>query len=368
MSVQATEQPWTTPAPTATAAPGSPRDLAFGAPTARLLLPVDATEEEWHAARRGGIGGSDVAAILGLDKYRGPRHVFEAKHGRPLPADAALSEYAEIGQEIEQFVSYLFTKRSGIPAVETPGTLVNIDREWMRANVDRYALDPESGEVVAPVELKNRSEYQIGDWEDGVPDGPALQAHWYMAVGGWQYAWVAALVGGNKLRYHRIERDDELIETLIDTCGRWFQRHVVDGYPPPADGLESTKELLGRLWETKAGEIVEVPRDKAAKLRKRRASLIEQIKALETERNAVENEMRLMTEAAEVAKVGKSVAWSWKQNGTFAAKRFAEEQPDIAAEYTTTVEVLDVDRLKAERPKTYEQYRARVLRVPAKEL
>ncbi|WP_229879215.1 YqaJ viral recombinase family nuclease [Streptomyces echinoruber] len=343
-------------------------DLAYGAPTARLLLPADASEEQWHEARRGGIGGSDVAAILGLDKYRGPRHVFEAKHGRPVEPDAELSEYAEIGQEIEQFVSYLFTKRTGIPAVPTPGTLVHVEHEWMRANVDRYALDPQTGEVVAPVELKNRSEYQIDEWEDGVPDGPALQAHWYMAVGGWPYAWVAALVGGNKLRCHRLERDDELIETLIDVCGKWYQRHVVEGYPPPADGLEATKNLLGRLWEVKPNEIVEVPRDKAVKLRRRRASLIEQIKALDAERTTVENEMRLINEAAEIAKVDGKIAWSNKQNGTFAEKRFREQHPDVAALYTTTVEVLDVERLKAERPDLYQKFRARVLRVPTKEL
>ncbi|WP_406321742.1 YqaJ viral recombinase family protein [Streptomyces sp. NBC_00519] len=365
MPEQAT-QPW--PPGAAPAA-----DLAYGAPTARLLLPagdLDDPEyrEQWHQVRRGGIGGSEVAALLGLDKYRGPRHVFETKHGRPVASGAALSEYAEVGQEIEDFIAYMFTKRSGIPAVPTPGTLANVDRPWMRCNVDRYALDSESGAVLAPVELKNRSEYQLDDWTEGVPDGPALQVHWNMAVGGWSYGWAVALVGGNKLLFHRIERDDELIDTLIDICGRWYQRHVIEGFPPPADGLEATKELLGRLWDAKPNEIVEVSRDKAEKLRKRRASLAQQIKELESQKTTVENEMRLIAEGAEVAKSGKGVAWSWKQNGTFAAKRFQEENPDLAAEYMTKVEALDVERLKAEQPKTYEKYRARVLRVPAKEL
>lgn len=50
-------------------------------PSARLLLPADASEDEWHAARLTGIGGSDVAAILGMDRYRGPLHVWRAKRG-----------------------------------------------------------------------------------------------------------------------------------------------------------------------------------------------------------------------------------------------------------------------------------------------
>ncbi|PWI09742.1 endonuclease [Streptomyces sp. NWU339] len=366
MSIQATEQPWT---PAAVTAP----DHAHGAPAARLILPAGDLDDpdyrrQWETVRRDGVGGSDVAAILGLDKYRGPRHIFEVKHGRPIESSAALSEYAEIGHDIEDFIAYLFTKRTGIPAVQTPGMLANIERPWMRSNVDRYALDPETGAVVAPVELKNRSAYQLDDWEDGVPDAPALQVHWNMAVGGWPYGWAVALVGGNTLKFHRIERDDELIETLIDVCGRWYQRHIVEGFPPSADGLEATKQLLGRLWEVKAGEVVDVPLDKARKLRKRRASLVEQIKALEDERTTVENEMRLINEAAEVVQVGNKVAWSNKQNGTFAEKRFREKHPDVAAQFVKTVEVLDVDRLKAERPDLYTKFRARILRVPSKEL
>ncbi|MEU1180567.1 lambda-exonuclease family protein [Streptomyces sp. NPDC005820] len=335
------------------------------APTARLLLPADTTEEQWHEARRNGIGGSDVAAILGLDKYRGPRHVFEAKHGRDVfDGD---TEAADIGRDIEDFIAYLFGKRTGIEIGKPSGTLVHVEHDWMRANVDRYALD-DGGLGVAPIELKNRSAYQLDDWEDGVPDGPALQAHWYMAVGGWKYAWVTALVGGNRLKYHRIERDEELIETLVDTCGRWFQRHVVEGFPPPADGLEATKELLGRLWDVKAKDVAEVSLDKARKLRKRRTTLGEQIKALDHQLTEVENEMRLVCGESGIAEADGKKAWSYVPNGTFSAKRFENDYPIIAAECRTTVEVLDMDLIKEKYPTEYGKCRARVLRVPAKEL
>lgn len=343
------------------AAPVTPRT---DAPTARLLLPSSASEEEWHAVRRSGIGGSDVAAILGLDAYRGPRHVYEAKHGRDADGD---NEAMEFGRELEDIIARSFSRRSGVAISTPPGTLVHTEHAWMLANVDRYALDA-GGAVVAPVECKNRSEYQADDWEEGVPDSPAIQAHWYMAVGGWDHAWVAALIGGNRLRYHRLERDEELIGYLTETCGSWYQRHIVDGFPPPADGLEATKNLLGRLWTAKPDDIVDVDRARAIELRADRARLKAEIKERETALITVENEMRLTNEAAEVAKVGNAVAWSWKQNGNFAAKRFREAHPELAAELTHVVEELDVDRLKEEHPDLYTMFRARVLRVPAKEL
>ncbi|MFJ3545392.1 YqaJ viral recombinase family protein [Streptomyces rubiginosohelvolus] len=335
------------------------------APTARLLLPANATEEQWHEARRGGIGGSDVAAILGLGggRYTSPLHVYEAKHGRSTFSG---NEAAEIGSEIEPFLAHMFTKRSGIRTAEAPGTLVHVDRPWMRVNVDRMTFE-RPGPASGVLELKSRSEYQAAEWEDGaVPDAPAIQAHWGTAVGGWDHGFVAALVGGNKFRWVRLERDEEMIEWLVDYCGRWFQRHVVEGFPPDPDGYEATTDLLAKLWSVKAETIAEVNVDRASELRALRRDLKEREAALAEEIRTVENEMRILTGDHEIATADGKPAWSWKANGTFAGKRFAEAEPELAAQYTHQVDALDLDRLKAEKPETYNRYRARVLRVPAK--
>jgi putative phage-type endonuclease len=354
----------TTLPPAATALEGTELTTAVrrDAPTARLLLPASASREEWEATRRAGIGGSDVAAILGLDKYRGPRHVYEAKHGRP---DDVTSEAAEIGTEIEDFIARMFSKRSGVKVGMPPGTLVHTERSWMLVNVDRYTYG-DCDTVTGLLECKNRSAWQIDDWEDGVPDAPAIQTHWGMAVGGWDHGYVAALVGGNRLLWHRIERDEEMIGYLVDYCGKWFQRHVVEGFPPPADGLEATADLLSKLWSVKPETVAEIDVAKAKELRARRADLKEREKALAEELRTVETEMRLLAGENEVAKAGGRPAWTWKANGQFSGRRFAEAEPEMAAEYTRMVPALDLDRLKAERPDVYDAYRARVLRVPAK--
>ncbi|WP_250302026.1 YqaJ viral recombinase family protein [Streptomyces sp. A 4/2] len=334
------------------------------APTARLLLPADAPREEWLEVRRGGIGGSDVAGILGLaGKYTGPRHVFEEKHGRSTFKG---TEYTEIGTEIEDFIAHMFTKRSGVPTAEAPGTLVHVDRPWMRVNVDRFTFE-RPGPASGVLECKNRSEYQADQWEDGaVPDAPAIQCHWGMAVGGWDHGFVAALVGGNKLRWVRLERDEEMVEYLVDYCGKWFTRHIVEGFEPSADGLEATTDLLAKLWSVKAETIAEIDVDKAKALRARRAELKEREKALAEDLRLVENEMRLLTGENEIVKAGGKPAWTWKANGNFASKQFAEAEPELFAKYMHKVPALDLDRLKTEQPEKYAEYRARRLVVPAK--
>lgn len=329
------------------------------APEATLLLGRRASRKKWEAIRREGIGGSDVAALFGLaGKWSSPRHVFEEKHGRPTFRE---TEPAEIGREIEGFVARMFTKRSGLKTKMPAGMIANNARPWMRANVDRYVLDAE-GRIVAPLELKNRSEYQAEDWEDGVPDGPALQAHWYMAVGGWDHAYVAALVGGNKLRWFRLERDEEIIEELIGHCEAWYQRHIVEGFPPPADGLEATTSLLARLWEVREDAVVDIDADKARALLDREQRMTDRVKVAEEELRRVQNEMRLLAGDAEIVRAGGQTMWTNKQNSTFSPKRFHKNYPQLALEFTHQVDALDMDRLKAEAPEEYRLCRSRQLR------
>lgn len=351
--------PRTAPSRHLKAAPAKPAPVRE-APAATLLLGRRASRKKWEAARREGIGGSDVASIFGLaGKYSSPRHVFEEKHGRPQFRE---TEPAEIGREIETFVARMFTKRSGLKTRMPSGMIQNTARPWMRANVDRYVLDAD-GNIVAPLELKNRSEYQADDWEDGVPDGPLLQLHWYLAVGGWDHGYVAALVGGNKLKWFRIERDEEIITEIVEHCEAWYQRHIVEGFEPPADGLEATTALLARLWEVQPEKVIDIPVEKAETLLKREERAADRVEAAKEQLRTVQNEMRLIAGDAEVVKAGGRQAWTVKQNSTFAPTRFHADYPELAAKYTHKVEALDMDRLKAESPDEYRLCRGRQLRI-----
>jgi len=48
---------------------------------------------------------------------------------------------------------------------------------------------------------------------------------------------------------------------------------------------------------------------------------------------------------------------NYQKNATFAAKQFAEENPDLAKKYQTVKTVLDVERLREDLPQIVAQYR-----------
>lgn len=344
------------------AAPAAP----LVTPTGVVVAPPGLGREQWLTLRRRGVGGSEVAAILGMSKYTSPTEVYLDKVGElPLdrPLDPILAEAAFWGHEHEPTVARVFSARTGLGVVEGPGTLAHIERRWMLANVDRYVLAEGASAPSSLLEIKTRSAFQLDEWLLGVPDGPALQTHWYLAVTGYEHAHVAALLGGNRLLIHRVERDEALVEHLVEIVGRFWQG-VLDRVPPPIDGSEATESLLGHLYSVKAGAVTVVDPAEVLPLLERRRELKAREERTADELREVDNLLKATAGEAEVVKTQGRTAFTWKQNGPLSQRRFTTAHPDLAQQYTHRVDALDTARLAAERPDEFRAHRARRLVVP----
>ena len=99
---------------------------------------------EWLKTRQTGIGGSDVAAILGLSRYKSALDVYNDKVGEV--SDSEQSQVAYWGTQLEDIVSKEFQKRTGMK-VQKVNSQLSLDG-WMHANIDRAVVNPElSGNV-----------------------------------------------------------------------------------------------------------------------------------------------------------------------------------------------------------------------------
>lgn len=337
-------------------------------PTARLLLPAGAPEDAWHAVRRAGVGGSDVAAILGMDPHRGPLGVWNDKCGSARPEqDQRLDRSARRGHRLEGLVAEFFAEDTGCTVIGSPGTLQHVDHPHWIANPDRIVLVPSDGQDPAVLECKTRTwrSARIEGWR-GVepPDGPSLQAHWYLTVSGYRIAYLAGLLD-DELVCFRIERDDELCQLLAHAVDEFWQRYVMTGIPPTADGSAATARLLSRMWEAKEDSTAVVDPVDTTLLLARRRSLSDRADALEEELTAVDSQLKANLGEAEVALMDGRPAYTWRQNGNFAAKAFRQAEPELAAVYTHLAPRVDVKRLAKELPDIYRKYRARRFYVPS---
>ncbi|MFE0189318.1 YqaJ viral recombinase family protein [Streptomyces sp. NPDC058989] len=329
-----------------------------------VVAPSGLEREQWLAARRQGIGGSDVAAVLGMTKHTSPIELYLDKVGElsNMPRSPELVEAAFWGHQHEPTIAKVFAERTGLGVVEGPGMLAHREHRWMLANVDRYVI--EQGDTPSSLlEIKTRSAFQLDEWLLGVPDGPALQTHWYLAVTGYAHAHVAALLGGNRLIIHRVERDEGLVEHLVEIVGEFWQG-VLDRRPPPVDGSEATAELLGHLYDVTPDRVTVVDPAEALPLLDRRRELKAREARTADELREVDNQLRALAGEAEVVQVQGAVAYTYRQNGPLVQKRFAAAHPELAAAYRHQVDALDTRRLAAERPEEYRAFRARRLIVP----
>lgn len=338
-------------------------------PTARLLLAAGAPEDVWRTARQTGVGGSDVAALLGMDPHRGPLHVWLDKTGQAREdRDARLVRAARRGHRLEGLVAEFFAEESGLTVLDSPGTLQHVEHAHWIANPDRLVAAPGGGHDAFGIwEGKTRTwrSARLEGWHgDQAPDRPAIQAHWYLTVTGYRVGYVAGLIDDD-LEWFRLERDDELCALLADAVDRFWHDHVLTGIPPQPDGSQATAELLGQLWDAREEATVEVDPVEAVLLNQQRRELKEAIGDLGDQLTTVENRMRQLAGDAEVATVGGKPVFTWRQNGQFAHARFRDEQPELAAQYTHMVPAVDAERLAADHPPLYRTYRARVLRVPS---
>jgi len=208
---------------------------------------------EFLTARRLGIGGSDIGAIMGLSKWKSPVDVWLDKTGRTEP-DLEMSEPAYFGIELESFVAAEYSKRSGNKVQRVNQIIKHPQHAWMLANIDRAVVadgsrarldkDGKLTGIKGLLECKTASAYLEREWSDGsAPLAYVAQCQWYMAVTGAEWCDLAVLIGGQKYVCHRIDRDESLIDAVIE-AGRQFWFNVLDGSPPTPRTPEETLALF----------------------------------------------------------------------------------------------------------------------------
>ena len=159
---------------------------------AKILSNYTDGSDEWIAARKTGIGGSDAATIIGMKPYGNTREeLWEEKTGRQ---ERRIGNAAtRFGSTIEPYIRLWLTKRAeDTPAIyeefatliDFPYQMAHPDRLWQKGNVDGLILEPDENTNHVGVEIKNSSvryQHPKKTWTDeGVLDIHYAQIQHYM--------------------------------------------------------------------------------------------------------------------------------------------------------------------------------------------
>ena len=303
-------------------------------PTGVLVARYDTPREEWLRLRRGGIGGSDALAVLGLDPWKTRMEVYLDKTGDDR-AEREQTDAMAWGNFAEGPIAEWFTFKTGIK-VRRCGLMRHVDRPWQRVSVDRLTADG------GLLECKNTNFHRRGEWEDDegeiVADGAEAQGQHALAVTGLPHVWFAAQVGGQPPVIRRIERDEAFIADLTAAEEEFWQ--LVEARTPPALEGRASADLIARLYpDADDDATAELSAEDVALLREYRKELAnenaakgrkDEIKALIT---------AAMGAAAIAAHDGQVVArWAGRKKTSVPKEGIAvlrEKYPDVAAEVIT---------------------------------
>ena len=287
----------------------------------------NATREEWLKVRKLGLGGSDMAAVLGLSPWRSPIDVWLDKTSDTV--EEKESEPMYWGNVLEEVVAQEFAKRSGYKVRNNNFTLQSEEYPYLLANIDREIVGLDAG-----LECKTANAFKANEWDgDNVPDAYYIQCQHYMAVTGKSSWWIACLVGGNTFYYKEIKRNEEVIAAIIDT-GAAFWELVESKTMPAPDDTKQCENALKKLYQKSNGQSVELPANYGNMIIDY-LEIKNQLSELETKKRGIENVMKDFLKDNEKATYGEHyVSWkSTKQRETFDAKAFKNDYPELHKQY-----------------------------------
>ena len=207
---------------------------------------------EWLRERQKGIGGSDVGAILGVNKWKTAFQVYLDKTEEIVQVDEP-SEAAYWGTELEDMVAREFTKRTGKKVRRDTTHFVSKEYPFMVANIDRRVV----GEN-AILECKTVNQWGAKEWEgDEIPPSYLLQVQHYLYVTGAEKGYIAALIGGQHFIWKEVAKDEELIKIIIDAESE-FWNMVVNKTPPALDGSSAAEQYINKRFNEADTELDEV--------------------------------------------------------------------------------------------------------------
>lgn len=268
----------------------------------------DATDANWLDLRETGIGASEIASVFGVSPWMSALALYASKIGA-YERDFTEVEAVYWGHKLEDDIVDGYQERTGRPTRRAGKLLRSRSHPWAMCTLDGETTAAANDSHWWPFEAKNVTIFKASEWEGGAPEHYRLQCMQQMLVTGEQKATIAALLGGNRLVWQDVHRDEDEIRRIIYHGERFWKRIQARDIPMP-DGSESSRKALNALYPDGSGSLV-LPRT-AADAADRLDELKAQIKRLTDEREAIENTVKLALGETEIGHLPDGRSFSWK--------------------------------------------------------
>ena len=294
-----------------------------------LVSTENLSTEEWLRWRQKGIGGSDVAPILGISKWSSALDIWLSKSNQKRD-EVVENEAMTWGKILEPVIRDRFREVTGRKVIEVHAILQNEEHPFMIADIDGLTTD-DSGEP-AILECKCVSEFKRSEWETDIPVYYRTQVEHYLAVTGLSTAYVAALIGGNTFVIREVHADKEM-QAMLVAVEADFWRKVVNMERPEPDASDACKNLLDSIYRGGISEQVVLPDEALEYLDMYIEACAMEDSAKERKQLASNNLKEIMGDYNTAKCQGYTVSWKPVTSERLDTKALKEAEPEIYAKF-----------------------------------
>lgn len=297
---------------------------------ANILVETEGlSREEWLRYRKCGIGGSDVAAILGISKWNSAISLWLDKTNQtndPVEENEAM----QWGTIMEPIIRKHFAEVTGKTVVEVKGILQHPEHPFMLADVDGLTTDDEGNPAI--LEIKTASEYKRAEWENDIPSYYQTQVQHYLCVTGVQKAFVAVLIGGNSFKVYEVDADVE-IQAMLIAVEKDFWNKVQNMIRPEMDGSDAAKNLLDSLFRGGIEEQIVMPDEAIEYVDAYIEACAEEDNAKAKKQEASNHIKEIMGDYDKATCLGHIISWKPVSSERLDTKALKEAEPEIYEKY-----------------------------------
>ena len=179
-------------------------------------MKILSSHEDWLEARKNFIGGSDAAAVLGMNPYKTNIELWQEKIGQLVPEDISEKSYVKYGHEAEPLLRELF--KLDFPEYEVHykenNLWLNDQFQFAHASLDGWLTDQDGRMGVLEIKTTNiLQSMQKEKWNHRIPDNYFIQVLHYLMVTGFDFAILKAQLkfdfSGDimcQVKHYKIER------------------------------------------------------------------------------------------------------------------------------------------------------------------
>ena len=307
---------------------------------------VSKSHGDWLESRRGGIGSSEVATVLGLNSYDTPYQLWLRKTGRVKEVEEE-NDVMRRGHLLEDSIARYCADEASLSIVKSSASeFVVVDREkpFFRASPDRYAFPNDAkhtDENRVIIECKS-SRKNISE-DEKISDYWLVQVMWQLGVSRTNQAYISWITNNLEFGYRPIVFDADFFAWIAEQVERFWVDCVIGGREPDITTLQDVlikfpkhtegkkilagDELLGAWSELK---------DTSAHIKE----LVARKEALEEiiKKGMLDAEVLALPAADDSPERALATWKASKPKEVFDLERFSAENPELYARYLTTKE------------------------------